>query len=76
MKDGIKAVVGKQISRVIVSENSEEGSPRTQIFLVFDDGTYYEIYGNNLHLTGGVVTGDESEALRTAGLGGGKVTEY
>lgn len=44
MKDGIRQTIGKRISGVIIAQNNRE--PRTQIFLTFDDDTYFEIYGN------------------------------
>ena len=39
-------VVGKQISGVIISKHDD--SPRDQVFLVFNDGTYYELYGSDI----------------------------
>ena len=43
MRSGIREIIGKTISGVLVSECPEE--PRTQVFLVFADGTHYELWG-------------------------------
>ena len=42
MKEAIKEIVGKTIKGVIVTEGKE--SPQSQVFLVFSDNTYYELY--------------------------------
>ena len=42
MKSGVKQIIGKTISGVVVKES--KNSPRTQLFLLFNDGTYYEFY--------------------------------
>lgn len=44
MKDGIKKIVGKTISAVVVAEK-ERGAPENQVFLVFSDNTSFELYG-------------------------------
>lgn len=36
-------IVGKTIDEVIFKENPS--NPKQQLFLVFDDGTYFEIHG-------------------------------
>lgn len=38
-------IIGKKISRVITYKN-EGGSPKSQVHLVFDDGTSFEFYGD------------------------------
>jgi hypothetical protein len=38
-------IVGKTISGVIVKEGDE--TPRSQVFLLFTDGTYYELYSDS-----------------------------
>lgn len=43
MKDGIKDIIGKQITGVVVTER-ENGSPQSQVYLVFSDDTSYELY--------------------------------
>lgn len=50
MKDGIRDVVGKTISGVVVKE--ADRLPRTQIFLLFTDGTYFEIYSGSGDISG------------------------
>ena len=54
MKDGIGQIVGRRISGVLVKDSQKE--PRQQIFLLFEDGTLYELYGH-IHGTGGVIQG-------------------
>ena len=50
MKDGIRDVVGKTISGVVVKE--ADRLPRTQIFRLFTDGTYFEIYSGSGDISG------------------------
>jgi hypothetical protein len=44
MKPEIGLIVGKRIAGVVVKQ--WDRSPRSQIFLVFDDETSYELYSN------------------------------
>ena len=44
MKDAIAEIVGKTIKHVLVKGSDRE--PRSQVFLVFTDGSYYELYAN------------------------------
>ena len=46
MKGAFEEIIGKTISGVYCRQN--ENMPKTQIYLTFDDGTYMEIYSNNL----------------------------
>lgn len=55
MKDGVRETIGKCISAVIIAKNNR--APQTQIFFVFDDDTYFEIYGDTFTGTGGVDKG-------------------
>jgi hypothetical protein len=48
VKPSIEEIVGKRIKSVVVSE-VHAYPPRTQVFLVFDDGTAYEFYGDDLN---------------------------
>ena len=41
MNTAIRDIVGKQIERVV---KEADRSPTSQVFLVFNDGTYYELY--------------------------------
>ena len=45
MKDGIRQIVGKTISGVVVKE--ADRLPRMQVYLLFTDGTYFEIYSGS-----------------------------
>ena len=45
MKDEIQLIVGKTIGAVVISERNTPGPPKSQVFLVFDDTTVYELYG-------------------------------
>jgi hypothetical protein len=74
VKTAFKEIVGKTIESVIISEDNTKGAQR-QIFLVFTDGTYYEIYGN-LNGAGGLDSGGEAAALRYAQRGFGRINIY
>jgi len=41
-----KRVVGKRIRGVLVA--ADDRSNRSHVFLVFDDGTHYELYGKDI----------------------------
>ena len=45
MKSGIRQVLGKTISGIVVTGNDKE--PMIQLFLTFTDGTFFEIWGNS-----------------------------
>ena len=45
MKDGIRQIVGKTISGVVVKE--ADRLPRMQVYLLFTDGTYFEIHSGS-----------------------------
>jgi hypothetical protein len=53
MKDGLKEIIGRQIASVVVA-HSEKGSPRHQVFLVFTDGSNFELWGDSFSCCGGV----------------------
>jgi len=60
MRPEIRRIVGKTISGVIVKESERE--PRSQVFLLFAGGTYYELYsGAEIHGTGGPDPGGVAE---------------
>ena len=42
LKDGLPQVLGKRICGAVVKEGDR--LPRMQVFLIFDDDTYYEVY--------------------------------
>ena len=50
MNDHIRKIVGKKIKGVVVKESNED-SPMMQIFLIFADGYYFEIYNSSGQLT-------------------------
>lgn len=59
MKGAFEKILGKRIRGVVVKEGS--GSPPNQIFLLFSDNTYFEIYGDIMSGTTGVDKGDLEE---------------
>jgi hypothetical protein len=44
--DGLKYIIGKRIAGVVVAASDHD--PRKQVFLIFDDGTRFELRGTNL----------------------------
>jgi hypothetical protein len=64
MKDGIREVLGKTISGIVVGENSTQ--PKVQLFITFTDGTYFEIYGESFSCASGVNRGGVAEATKYA----------
>jgi hypothetical protein len=52
MKHEILGIIGKTIAGIVV--NRAETSPRSQVFLIFSDGTYFELYvrESNTHIEG------------------------
>jgi hypothetical protein len=72
MKDGVREIIGKEISAVIVVESNR--SPTTQMFLVFSDNTYFEIWGNTFTGAGGIDRGGTPEVIRQITASGGKIT--
>lgn len=62
MKSEVSHIVGRRIAGVIVKAGS--GSPKSQVFLLFDDGMYYEFYSNDkICGAGGVDPGGYQAAL-------------
>jgi hypothetical protein len=45
MHAGIKEVIGKRITAVVVAESPR--LPQRQVFLIFADDTYFEFYGTD-----------------------------
>lgn len=62
MKDGVKQIVGKQISAVVVAASKR--APKSQMFLVFSDRTYLEIWGDTFTAAGGLDPGGTPEVIR------------
>jgi hypothetical protein len=62
MKPAVKDIIGKTITGVVVKEGPRPNLPRTQVFLIFSDGTYYEFYSDsNITGAGGVDKGGIEE---------------
>lgn len=75
IKPQIIGIIGKKIQGILVSEHPKI-SPRQQIFLVFDDGTSYELYGT-LNTSSGLDSGGATRALNYAeAFSGSKMTWY
>lgn len=72
MKDGIREIIGKNISGVVVAQNDK--SPRIQLFLTFTDGTYFEIWGDNFSCAGGIDRGGAATAAGYAQALGARIT--
>ena len=58
----LRDLLGKRIVGVVAKRTRIDRPPYEQLFLVFDDSTYFEIYGE-LHPAGGVDSGG-IEAVR------------
>jgi len=74
MKSGIGEIIGKTITNVVVTENSR--LPRQQVFLVFDDDTYFELYGDDINCTDGIDKGNLDTVKRCASNTGGSMLVY
>jgi hypothetical protein len=69
MKNGLKEIVGKQIASVVVASSGR--GPKRQVFLVFTDGTRFELYGENFSCCSGL---DRAEGIeRYVESGAGKI---
>ena len=62
MRDEIRQIIGKTISGVIVKKSDRY--PTSQVFLLFSDDTYYELYGDHIKGSGGVDRGGRGAVLR------------
>mgnify|MGYP003576161309 CR=1 FL=1 len=71
MKDGVKYLVGKQIAAVVVARSQRP--PHHQVFLVFPDGSRFELYGENFTCCGGL---DRAEGIAEyVKSGGGEIVQ-
>jgi len=52
MKNGLRFIVGKRIAGVAVAESNRP--PRQQVFLLFADGTCFELYGESFTCCSGL----------------------
>jgi hypothetical protein len=74
IKEGISCLVGRRIKAVIVTTNPTD--PRRQVFLVLDDGCYYELYGSDMNSASGERRGDLGSTLEYAEKLMGTVAVY
>jgi hypothetical protein len=58
--DAFKGVVGKRIQGVLVAGHPRP--PRNQVFLVFNDETYYELFGDAISSIKGTDSGGMDQA--------------
>jgi hypothetical protein len=65
MKVEVREIVGRRISGVVV-KRCWRRSPQSQVFLLFDDGTYYEFYclDSVISTTAGVLEGGPERVRR------------
>ena len=61
-KDALQEVIGKTI-RSIVFRSGINVSPETQLFLVFEDDTYFEFYGQEIDFVRSLSEGDVTKAM-------------
>ncbi len=73
IKDGLGDCVARRISAIVVRR--DEIDPTESVFLVFDDGTYYELYGR-ISSASEVRTGDLEKVLEYAEILGGEVNWF
>lgn len=67
MKTEVEQIIGRRISSVIIKAARDRKSrPQSSLFLVFDDGTYFEFYAadDSIKPTGGVDRGGLHEVLQ------------
>ncbi len=63
MKSGVRETIGKTIMEVLVGYNRRGGDPVNQVFLVFEDGTYFEFWGAQFNCAGGVDRGGAAAVI-------------
>src|SRR5688572_5588164 len=68
MKNGLMYIVGKRIAAVVVA-SSKERSPEQQVFLVFPDGSRFEIYGKQFTCCSGLDKAEDIERYVASGKG-------
>jgi hypothetical protein len=64
-KETLQDVIGKTI-RSIVFRSGRHVHPETQLFLVFEDDTYLEFYGQQIDFGRSLSVGDAARALNYA----------
>lgn len=66
VKDGAEQIIGKTIKGVVIKKAKPNcRPPAMQLFLLFEDGTYYEFYtfDCSISTTSGVAVGDLSNVI-------------
>ena len=61
-KESLKEVIGKTI-RSVVFRSGYDASPEAQLFLVFEDNTYFEFYGQEIDCGRTLSEGDINHAI-------------
>jgi hypothetical protein len=64
-KDALQNVIGKTI-RSVVFRSGRNVNPEVQLFLVFEDGTYFELYGQEIDFARTLSKGNATEAINYA----------
>jgi hypothetical protein len=59
---GLIDIIGRRVSAVVITEGDGKSPIGDQIFIVFDDNTWFEIYGQPSP-TSGVCTGGVDDAV-------------
>ena len=67
MKNGLKDIIGKQITAVVVA--SSDRAPKQQVFLVFADGTHFEFWGESFSCCSGLDPAEGIEPYVESGAG-------
>ena len=63
MKSGIKQIIGKTVTGVVVADSHIRNCPDRHIFITFTDGTFFEVYGENFSGASGLNTGGLPEVM-------------
>jgi hypothetical protein len=74
VKDTVRLILGKHIKSVLINER-DDSMLRQQMFLIFDDGTYFEFYG---HISAGpaLASGGAEGALKYAQKSEGRLQTF
>jgi len=66
MKDTVKKILGKTVNGVIIKIHKHHGKPCSQLFITFEDNTYFEFYCSNdiIRPTGGPGAGTSEDVKK------------
>jgi len=67
MKNGLKDIIGKHITAVVVARSDR--APKQQVFLVFSDGTRFEFWGECFSCCSGLDRAEGIEAYVESATG-------